>query len=244
MPSNFGDINSVEPSGRCCSTHPKLPPETKARYWVEFIIIGLIYVSRHLVHLRTSVPGIEFTFYNLHSQPPVLTLLAALFLWINGGFQKLNFSWPAKWLTYCLQLLLLLVVFIVGSEILTRLVYEGSGLAPEATEIKRQFQHPQYKYIWALVVLPIWAFAEEFFYRGYLIQRIEQLSSSWKYSTLLAVLMSSALFAVNHIHHGVGGLPSHFFSALLFSGVYLYTKRSLWFVAIVHYLNNASFLIG
>lgn len=208
-------------------------------------MIGLVYASESFVRLETKVPwvGLDFSLINLHSQPPGLAVLTAIFLWVNGGIRNMNFGWPFKRLRYILQLGALLVVLIFAKELFTLLIYHTLGWAPSYTEISKVVKQPQTQYLFILVIFPLWALAEEFFYRAYLIHRIEQLSFPWRYSTLLAVLLSSAVFASNHLQYGPGGLPSYFFSALLFSAVYLYKNRNIWFVAIIHYLNNLGFLL-
>lgn len=59
----------------------------------------------------------------------------------------------------------------------------------------------------------------------------------------LAVFGSSALFAFRHLNYGVQQLPYYVFAGVVFSVIFLYTKRSIWFVSVIHYLKNTLLLI-
>jgi len=77
-------------------------------------------------------------------------------------------------------------------------------------------------------------FLEELLNRGFLLARLEALFGQRKWSTVLAVLLLVAFFGLGHAYQGVGGMVSSGFSALVFFGVYFWSKRNLWAAILAH----------
>lgn len=211
----------------------------------EFVLFGAIFLSDRWVQSITTISWgrVEISLTNLHSNPPCLAVIAILFLWLNGGLGSLNFKWPANWKRCLWQLAVVLVAAFLATEIFARVSHALWGTAPEAKAMKAMIGHPQVKYLFAFLIFPIWAVAEEVLYRAYFLQRIEWLARSWRYALPLAVLISSAIFAVRHLNYGVQEFPYYVFAGLMFSAIFLYTKRSIWFVSVIHYLKNTAILV-
>ncbi len=224
------------------STPPVRP--SRVRVLVEFVIFGGVFVWAGLAPIRLPISWGEshFSIEQLQSNPPALALLATVLLWIHGGIRELNFSWPKPWTRYLWQLPLILVGFFVLSVAFSWINHLLWGDSPEADEMNRKVTGPELRSFF-LLIFPLWAFAEELFYRAYLIQRLERIASGWRHSTWLAVLLSSVIFALCHLQYGEGKLPAYVFMGLIFSGIYLYTKRSIWFVTLVHWLSNTLMLV-
>src|SRR5206468_12251270 len=77
------------------------------------------------------------------------------------------------------------------------------------------------------------AFAEELVMRGYLITRLEGATGS----SLMALLVSSVLFAGYHVYQGWGATASIFLGGMVYGIAFLVSRR-LWPVVIAHFLWN------
>lgn len=76
---------------------------------------------------------------------------------------------------------------------------------------------------------------EEFLFRGYLLNRIEQIFSSENLGKWAGILLTSISFSMAHTYQGIGGIINTFiFSAVL--GVLFYSvfKRNTWYLILVH----------
>jgi membrane protease YdiL (CAAX protease family) len=85
---------------------------------------------------------------------------------------------------------------------------------------------------WVILLVVMRAgFVEEFFYRGYAIERLEAMSSSRFVSAGLPLL----LFAVVHYRQGWAGILIALFTGAVLTAVYL-KKRNLWINVTAHFL--------
>jgi CAAX protease family protein len=82
-----------------------------------------------------------------------------------------------------------------------------------------------------LLVIVRAGFVEEFFYRGYAIERLQSLTGS----RLLSVTVPLLLFAVFHYRQGWAGVIIALLTGAVLTGVYLY-KRNLWVTIATHFL--------
>jgi membrane protease YdiL (CAAX protease family) len=88
--------------------------------------------------------------------------------------------------------------------------------------------------------LPVWVFVmvvtragllEEFFYRGYAIDRLQQLTGN----RLVSVGVPLLLFGVFHYRQGWAGITIALLTGAVLTAVYL-RKRNLWIGIIAHFL--------
>jgi membrane protease YdiL (CAAX protease family) len=85
---------------------------------------------------------------------------------------------------------------------------------------------------WVITLVVLRAgFVEEFFYRGYVIDRLQRLTGN----RVLAVALPLVLFALVHYRQGWAGVIISFMMGALLTAVYLY-KRNLWIGIITHFL--------
>lgn len=92
-----------------------------------------------------------------------------------------------------------------------------------------------------IIVLWIAAgFVEEVLYRGFLITNIASIFNSSNVGHVIAILLSSTLFALAHGYQGIGGMLLTGFAAIFFSLVFLFHKRNLWIVIIAHGITDSS----
>lgn len=89
-------------------------------------------------------------------------------------------------------------------------------------------------------LLPLWVlmlaigragFIEEFFYRGYAVERLQSLTGS----RVTAAAIPLLLFAVFHYRQGWAGIIIALMTGAVLTGVYLF-KRNLWITITAHFL--------
>lgn len=84
---------------------------------------------------------------------------------------------------------------------------------------------------------------EELVYRGYLLNRFTDVFGSHRTGITMAILASSALFAIGHINMGIPSVLENFIFALVFAGLYATAKRNLWLPILAHGFYNTLGLI-
>jgi membrane protease YdiL (CAAX protease family) len=80
-------------------------------------------------------------------------------------------------------------------------------------------------------------YREEFFFRSYMLRRMDQLGLP----VALSVIISTLLFSAGHLYQGPLGVATSAALGILFAGVYL-RRGNLHVIAIAHGLYNASVL--
>jgi membrane protease YdiL (CAAX protease family) len=75
---------------------------------------------------------------------------------------------------------------------------------------------------------------EEMANRGYLLSRIAELLGDSRRAWIIAVVISSLVFGLNHLYQGPAGVISSVTAGLLFGGLYLVSGRNLWLPIIAH----------
>ncbi len=80
-------------------------------------------------------------------------------------------------------------------------------------------------------------YREEFFFRSYMLKRLDQLG----FPVPLSVVVSTLLFCAGHAYQGPLGLATSAALGVLFAAVYL-RRRSLHVIAVAHGLYNATVL--
>lgn len=87
------------------------------------------------------------------------------------------------------------------------------------------------------------SFAEEVIYRAFLINRIIEITESFKYSKIIAVLLSSIFFGLIHYEWGPMGMVQTGFMGLAMGISYLVLKKRLWTLIIAHiYMDTLLFV--
>jgi membrane protease YdiL (CAAX protease family) len=88
--------------------------------------------------------------------------------------------------------------------------------------------------IWVLLLVVVRAgLLEEFFYRGYVMDRLQRLTGN----RLLSVGVPLVLFGAFHYRQGWAGIIIAFLTGAVLTGVYLY-KRNLWICITIHFLTD------
>jgi len=87
------------------------------------------------------------------------------------------------------------------------------------------------------------SFAEEVIYRAFLINRIVEIIQSFKYSKIIAVLLSSIFFGLIHYEWGAMGMVQTGFMGLAMGISYIVLKKGLWTLIIAHiYMDTLLFV--
>lgn len=87
---------------------------------------------------------------------------------------------------------------------------------------------------WLAVSWTFAAFGEELVYRGYLLNRLGDLTGSTDLGWGISLLAVTLLFGLVHAYQGVNGMLLAGFSGLAQGLVYLATRRNLWVGIICH----------
>lgn len=87
------------------------------------------------------------------------------------------------------------------------------------------------------------SFGEEIIYRGFLITRIEEMGTTSKSWTYIAVLVSSVIFALIHVEWGPTGMVQTGFMGLALGASFLLLNRNLWILIWAHaYMDTILFI--
>ena len=84
------------------------------------------------------------------------------------------------------------------------------------------------------------SFGEEVIYRGFIINRVEELLGGGRKAVWVAVAVSSLIFGLAHFGWGIVGVVQTTFMGLAFALSYFLFKRNLWVLVAAHvYMDTA-----
>jgi membrane protease YdiL (CAAX protease family) len=163
-----------------------------------------------------------------------LLALVCYFHWRSGEpWKRLGFDmsgWPGEALIGVVFFVPFVIVTMVVAKLLRSMglpLEDVGGLIPPLSGTLQ--------IVLSGLALVIVAVSEEVIFRGYLLLRVAE----WrKGRTTLAVLASSAIFALGHQYQGLAGMMTVFTMGVLFSGIYLW-RKSLVAPIVIHFLQNA-----
>jgi len=75
---------------------------------------------------------------------------------------------------------------------------------------------------------------EEFFFRGYLFNRINSLFTNPVLQKSISILVVSVVFAFAHNYQGIGGIIGTFWFSVVMSLLYFYFGRNVWYLILIH----------
>ena len=75
---------------------------------------------------------------------------------------------------------------------------------------------------------------EEFFFRGYLFNRINSLFTNPVLQKVISILVVSVVFAFAHNYQGIGGIIGTFWFSIIMSLLYFYFGRNVWYLILIH----------
>lgn len=90
------------------------------------------------------------------------------------------------------------------------------------------------------VVYVVSSLGEEVVYRGFLINRLEEVMGDGRKATWVAVILSSLIFGLAHFGWGIVGVVQTTFLGFALAGSYLLFRRNLWILVAAHaYMDTA-----
>jgi membrane protease YdiL (CAAX protease family) len=75
---------------------------------------------------------------------------------------------------------------------------------------------------------------EEFFFRGYLLNRINLSFNNKVFAKWLGIILTSVAFAIAHSYQDITGMIDTFYFALLLGFLYYFFNRNVWYLILVH----------
>lgn len=88
--------------------------------------------------------------------------------------------------------------------------------------------------VWLALTWTLGAFLEEMFFRGYLLNRINDVGGPQATGTSLAVVASALLFGAVHACQGITGIADNVLTGVLLGVLYLVGRRNLWWPILTH----------
>ncbi|MFO7965853.1 MAG: CPBP family intramembrane glutamic endopeptidase [Desulfobacterales bacterium] len=165
------------------------------------------------------------------SDLPLLSLVL-FFIWRNGEpFLSIGFTFKNIWREAALGVVLFIPIMLIMAAVEAAL--RAGGLSVPQTAPTFLVPSGTFQIGLAVVFLIVVAVSEEVIFRGYLIKRFASFSNS----PIIALFISSAIFAVGHGYQRTGGMLGVGVLGLIFGVVYLW-RRSLTAPIVMHFIQN------
>ena len=75
---------------------------------------------------------------------------------------------------------------------------------------------------------------EEFFFRGYLFNRLNSIITNPVLHKYISILVVSIVFGFAHNYQGIGGIIATFLFSIVMGLLYFYFARNVWYLIIIH----------
>ena len=75
---------------------------------------------------------------------------------------------------------------------------------------------------------------EEFFFRGYLFNRIQSIIHNQLVFKIIAIGVTSIVFAFAHNYQGIAGIIGTFYFSIIMGLLYFYFNRNTWYLIVIH----------
>ena len=190
---------------------------------IEFAVVVGIYVARQHHILKVSAT-------------PYLFLLAWISLRLRKvQWKQIGFTRYRTWGTT----LLLGVACGVGLELFDLLVKQPLftrllGKPPDLTNFAAVRGNLRLALVMIALLWVLAAFGEELVYRGYLMNRIADLSRGTRTAWIVSLFLVSALFGFAHYEQGLTGIIEEGSDGLILGLIYLASRRNLAISIVAH----------
>ena len=161
----------------------------------RFFIVETIILTSFIIIL---FGGIGFIFGLLIS---LLTLWLTKWNWAYFGLGKVDVWSSLKW-AFIYTLALILINDILLSPLIESYFFTDIDL--RAFDSLRG--NTTNLIVYLLLIWTLIAFGEEFFFRGYLMNRLAHLFNALRYPWLVAAILSSLIFGMAHSYQGTSGI--------------------------------------
>lgn len=162
-----------------------------------------------------------------------LVSLILFFLWRNGeAVTQIGWTLRNSWRDIALGIALFVPVFL-GANFLDGLLQAAGFSAPSTPQPAFVTARGPLEFILAVALVIVVAVAEETIFRGYLILRFRDLTSS----ATVAVVLSAVVFSLGHGYEGTSGVITVGTMGVVFAVVYLW-RKSLVAPITMHFLQD------
>lgn len=224
-------MRSAEKSLLMTTPHPGLVPywnfdsrwRKRLEHLIEFLVFLSLLVPSYVLSFFAS--GVESGSFTLGATANILrdlslVALVGFFLWRNGeAIDRIGWTRAHALREVALGLILFIPVTATLGALAAGLQGLGLSLPKHTLEALTPGRGPQT--VLAVVLVLVVAIAEETIFRGYVLYRLREASGS----TVLAVLLSTILFALGHGYEGAAGMILAGWLGLVFALVYLWRKN-------------------
>lgn len=174
-----------------------------------------------------------------------LFIIGWLSLWLRkSGWRQLGMSRPPSWLrTIAIGTTVGTVFQFVSLWLVEPLLQQLTNEPLDLTQFEPIRANVSLLLISLIISWTLAAFGEEMVHRGYLLNRLADLFGHSRAGWAVALIGSSALFALGHAYQGITGILGEFLFACVMAGLYLAGRRNLWFPIIAHGIYNTVGLV-
>lgn len=160
-----------------------------------------------------------------------LVSLIVFFLWRNLEPPR-AIGWRFRWVDVGLGIVLFIPFAFLTSALES--VFQAMGLSlPPGPAPAYLVPHTASDFVLAVILVIVVALSEETIFRGYLLLRLSRLTRS----CALAVLISTALFAIGHGYEGSAGVATVGIMGLIFGFIYIW-RGTLVAPIVMHFLQD------
>jgi membrane protease YdiL (CAAX protease family) len=169
------------------------------------------------------------------SETPFILLLVVISLRLHRqGWESIGFKQPQSWGKTISVGLLVSLGLQLTSLVTDPIIATITGSPADLTQFEEITGNSSLLLIYLGLIWTLAAFGEEIAYRGFIVTRISDLFGSTKTSGIVAVGLSSVLFAIGHYYKGPAGMIDSGIGGLIYGSLYLLSGRNLWLSIFVH----------
>jgi uncharacterized protein len=197
--------------------------QSKHIIWLEFALFVAVYIADWKHHIFLS-------------KVPYLFLLGWLSLRLRGmRWRDVGLGLYESWG----RTLLIGTLSGVGIEMVELfctqpLLAHLTGQMPDLSAFDRVTGNVKWLMISLVFTWTLFAFGEEFIFRGYLINRIADLVGRTRSCWGAALVLASAIFSLSHFMQGITGVSENFIDGIILGALYLNCGRKLAVPIIAH----------
>lgn len=189
----------------------------------EFAIVALIFVAdwKHMVPL---------------SKTPFLLLLGWISIRLRGlrwrdlGLKRYR-TWSRTLLLGCAcGVAIELFELFISQPVLMKI----TGKPPDLSDFYPLIGNAKLLVLGLALAWTLAAFGEELVYRGYLMNRVTDLSSQTRASWIVSLLAVSLVFGLAHTYQELTGVVENAIDGFILGGIYLACRRNLMVPVIAH----------
>jgi membrane protease YdiL (CAAX protease family) len=197
--------------------------QSKHIIWLEFAFLTAVYIADWKHHI-------------ILSKVPYLFLLGWLSLRLRGmRWRDVGLGLYEGWG----RSLLIGILSGVGIEMMELfctqpLLAHLTGQMPDLSAFDRVTGNVKWLMMSLAFTWTLFAFGEEFIFRGYLINRIADLVGRTRSGWSVALVLASAIFGLSHFMQGITGVSENLIDGVILGGLYLKCGRKLAVPIIAH----------